>query len=322
MDIMIECKDIVRKYSSRSLTGQKRETVALDGISFQVPKGIVFGLLGPNGAGKTTAIRVLSTLLIPDSGKAAVAGYDVVKEASKVRRRISLILGGERGLYGRLTGKENLRYFAALNHLSPASTDRRINEVLDKVGLSVAGGRPVEQYSRGMRQRLHVARGLLSDPEIIFMDEPTIGLDPVGAQELRQMIPEFTAQGKTILLTTHYMSEADELSSRLAIIDKGKIIASGTPSDIKHQFSKIAVMEVLCRKAGTEIMNRLNSISEIERVISTSDGPICKLTIHTVPGVDLKEEVQKILGQGNIDSLFARDPTLEEAYLSIFSKKQ
>jgi ABC-2 type transport system ATP-binding protein len=320
MDSVIECIEVNRKYSSRTLTGQKRETTALDSISFQVPKGTVFGLLGPNGAGKTTVIRILSTLLIPNSGKATVAGYDVVKEASKVRRRISLILGGERGLYGRLTGKENLRYFAALNHLSPALTNSRISEMLEKVGLASDSNRPVEQYSRGMRQRLHVARGLLSDPEIIFMDEPTIGLDPVGAQELRQMVPELVSQGKTILLTTHYMSEADELSDCVAIIDKGSIIASGTPSEIKRQFSKIAVMEVLCRRTGPEMLNSLNVISGIERISTSSDGPIQKLTIHTRPGVQIREEVENILKKENIDSIITRDPTLEEAYLSIFGK--
>ncbi|OGO40145.1 MAG: hypothetical protein A2147_09385 [Chloroflexi bacterium RBG_16_57_8] len=318
MDAVIECAAVTRKYSSRTLTGQKRETVALDGISFQVPRGIVFGLLGPNGAGKTTTIRVLSTLLIPDSGKATVAGYDVVKEASKVRRKISLILGGERGLYGRLTGKENLRYFAALNHLSPALTNSRINEVLERVGLSSAANRPVEQYSRGMRQRLHVARGLLSDPEIIFMDEPTIGLDPVGAQELRQMVPELISQGKTILLTTHYMSEADELSAQIAIIDKGRIVASGTPTDIKRHFSRICVLEVILRQVRPKAVEELAPIQGIKRVISSIDGPIQKLTIHTAPNVEVRADVRRLLGETNVESMVDRDPTLEEAYMSIF----
>jgi ABC-2 type transport system ATP-binding protein len=318
MDTVIECADVTRIYSSRTLTGQKRETVALDKVSFQVPRGIVFGLLGPNGAGKTTTIRVLSTLLIPNSGKATVAGYDVVKEASKVRRKISLILGGERGLYGRLTGKENLQYFAALNHLGPALARDRIKQVLEIVGLSSAGDRPVEQYSRGMRQRLHVARGLLADPEIIFMDEPTIGLDPIGAQELRQMIPELVERGKTILLTTHYMSEADELSNQIAIIDKGSIIASGTPSEIKRHFSRIAVTEVICRRTGAEILNGLNSIDGIERISTSSDGPIHKLTIHTRPGMSIVDEITRIFKAENIESIVTRDPTLEEAYLSIF----
>ena len=154
--------------------------------------------------------------------------FDVVKEASKVRRQIGLILGGERGLYGRLTGKENMKYFAAINHLSRETAKKRIEELIGMVGLDTASDRPVEQYSRGMRQRLHVARGLLTDPEILFMDEPTIGLDPAGAQELRQLIPELAHQGKTILLTTHYMLEADELCDPVDIINKGKMVASGT----------------------------------------------------------------------------------------------
>ncbi len=318
MDSIIECTDVKRIYSSRSLTGQKRETVALNNLSFQVPKGIVFGLLGPNGAGKTTTIRVLSTLLIPNSGKVTVAGFDVVKEASKIRKKIGLILGGERGLYGRLTGKENLRYFAALNHLGSAHSKKRVEEVLELVGLSGAANRPVEQYSRGMRQRLHVARGLLSNPEIIFMDEPTLGLDPIGAQELREMVPALVSQGKTIMLTTHYMSEADELSDRIAIIDGGTIIASGSPLDIKRKFSKIAVCEVILRQSVINAVEDLSSIPGIGRVTSILDGPIQKLTIHLEAGVEIQEKITEQLGTDLVESIIMREPTLEEAYLSIF----
>ena len=170
-------------------------------VDLSIPRGIVFWLAGPNGSGKTTTIRILSTLLIPTSGQARVFSFDVVREASKVRKHIGLILGGDRGLYGRLTGIENLRYFAALNHMGKDLTKKRIEEIMEIVGLSSAGNRLVEQYSRGMRQRLHIARGLLTDPDLLFMDEPTIGLDPQGAQELRQLIPELVRQGKTILLT-------------------------------------------------------------------------------------------------------------------------
>lgn len=318
MGTIIECANVRRTYSSRTLTGQKRETVAIDNLSFQVSQGIVFGLLGPNGAGKTTTIRILSTLLIPDSGKVTVAGFDVVKEASKVRKRIGLILGGERGLYGRLTGKENLRYFAALNHLSPAQSRKQTEELLTLVGLATAGDRPVEQYSRGMRQRLHVARGLLADPEILFMDEPTMGLDPLGAQELRQMIPALVREGKTILLTTHYMSEADELSDQIAIIDKGNIVASGSPSDIKRKFSKITVFEVILRQSIANAIGDLTPLPGIQHITSSVDGPIQKLTIHVKPGVDIQETVKIKLGVDIVESIVMRDPTLEEAYLSIF----
>jgi len=318
METVIECKNIRRTFVSRTMAMKKQETVALNNLNFQVPQGIVFGLLGPNGAGKTTTIRILATLLTPDSGEARVLGFNVVSEAAKVRKRIGLILSGERGLYGRLTGRENLRYFAALNHLSTDQSRRRVKEVLDIVGLTGAKDRPVEQYSRGMKQRLHVARGLLADPEILFMDEPTIGLDPMGAQELRQMIPELVRQGKTILLTTHYMSEADELCDQIAIIDKGAIIASGTPSEIKRRFSKVAVLEVILRQSQVNAVSDLTPIPGIKHVTSVSDGPIQKLTIHTIPGSEVREEVTKVLGAGNIESIVMRDPTLEEAYLSIF----
>jgi len=317
MGTVIECLNIKRIFVSRTLLGKKQETVALNGLNFSVPRGIVFGLLGPNGSGKTTTIRILSTLLTPTAGQARVLGFDVVREASKVRGRIGLVLGGERGLYGRLTGEENLKYFAALNHLSQEFSRKRVKEIIELVGLASASNRPVEQYSRGMRQRLHIARGLLTDPEVLFLDEPTIGLDPAGAQELRQLIPELIQTGKTILLTTHYMSEADELSHHIAIINHGKIVATGTPSEIKRSFSKIAVCEVICRQSEVNAVEAVQSIQGIQHVISTSDGPLQRLTIHVLPGTEVKAEVTSILGASNIESVIMRDPTLEEAYLSI-----
>lgn len=317
METVIECQDIRRTFVSRTLLGKKQETHALNGLNFRVPRGIVFGLLGPNGSGKTTTIRILSTLLTPTSGQARVLGYDVVKESGKVRGRIGLILGGERGLYGRLTGEENLKYFAALNHLSRDISQKRVKEILELVGLTSASNRLVEQYSRGMRQRLHIARGLLTDPEVLFMDEPTIGLDPAGAQELRQLIPALVRRGKTILLTTHYMAEADELSSQVAIINLGQIIASGSPSQIKRGFSKITVCEVICRQSEVNIVEAVQAIEGIQRVIDSSDGPFQRLTIHALPGTEVKPGVTNIIGEGNLESIVMRDPTLEEAYLSI-----
>ena len=179
----------------------------------------------------------MSTLLTPTDGSARVLGYDVVRQAKQVREHIGFILGGDRGLYGRLTGKQNIRYFGALNRLDPKTASRRADELLERVGLQDSGDVLVEQYSRGMKQRLHIARGLLTDPEVIFMDEPTIGLDPIGAQELRQYIPELVDQGKTIFLTTHYMLEADMLCDTIALIDKGRLVALGTPNEIKRNFS-------------------------------------------------------------------------------------
>jgi ABC-2 type transport system ATP-binding protein len=317
MENVIECLNVKRSFVSRSLLGKRQETVALNELNFAVSEGIVFGLLGPNGSGKTTTIRILSTLLTPTAGQAKVLGFDCVKDAAKVRGRIGLILGGERGLYGRLTGMENLKYFAALNHLSRDESQKRVKEILELVKLTESANRPVEQYSRGMRQRLHIARGLLTDPEVIFMDEPTIGLDPAGAQELRQLVPELISRGKTILLTTHYMSEADELSAQIAIINKGKIIATGTPSDIKRRFAKVAVLEVGLHSVRANAAEQLAGVNGVERVSSTTDGPLQKLTLQVQPEVDVKPEIKRLLGENNIDYISLRDPTLEEAYLSI-----
>jgi len=208
-------------------------------------------------------------------------------------------------------------YFAALSHIRRETARKRIAELIEMVGLTTAGNRLVEQYSRGMRQRLHIARGLLADPEVLFMDEPTIGLDPMGARELRQLIPEMARQGKTILLTTHYMSEADELSEQIAIINKGEIVASGTPSDIKRRFSKIAILEVITRQGQIDTVENLASIRGIVHVTSSLDGPIEKLTIHTLPGAEVRDMVTVTIGQDNIESMVMREPTLEEAYISI-----
>jgi ABC-2 type transport system ATP-binding protein len=317
VETVIECSDIKRTFVSRHLLGKKQEVHAIDGLSFSVPQGIVFGLLGPNGSGKTTTIRILSTLLTPTSGKARVLGYDVVKESNKVRKHMGLILGGERGLYGRLTGIDNLKYFAALNHMNPKHSKKRVKEVIELVGLNEAADRLVEQYSRGMKQRLHIARGLLADPEVLFMDEPTIGLDPAGAQEIRQLIPTLVQRGKTILLTTHYMAEADELSQNIVIINHGKIVAEGTPSVIKRSFSKIAVCEVICRQSEAGKTAAIESIQGVQRVTSNSDGLLQRMTIHILPDTEIKGEVTRILDASNIESIIMRDPTLEEAYLSI-----
>jgi ABC-2 type transport system ATP-binding protein len=316
-DLVIECKNVRRVFNPKVKKGESREVVAVKDLNFSVPRGIVFGLLGPNGSGKTTTIRMLSTLLIPTSGEAKVFGFDVVKEAGNVREHIGLILGGDKGFYGRLTGIENLRYFAAINNINGDAAKKRIQEVLETVNLTSSADRLVEQYSRGMRQRLHIARGILTNPDVLFMDEPTVGIDPQGAQELRQLIPLLVGQGKTILLTTHYMYEADEVSNQIAIINKGEMVASGTPSQIKRQFSKIEIYEVILRKMNPSIVKDLCSVKGIERVVPVSDGPVQKLTIQAAPNDENENIIKGVVVAENIESITKRDPTLEEAYLSI-----
>src|SRR5947207_11875681 len=242
----IEAKDLRRTY--RTSTGIfRRRTVEIEavrGVSFEIAEGELFGLLGPNGAGKTTTIKMLITLLIPTAGTASVLGYDVVKDAREVRRRIGYVFGGERGLYDRLSGLDNLRYFAELYGVPPREQKARIGELLELVGLAGREHERAEGYSRGMKQRLHVARGLLHDPEVIFLDGPTIGLAPVGAREVGAAIRSLTEAGKTVLLTTHYMFEADALCDRIAVISHGKIVAQGTPTDLKRGVAQGTVVEV------------------------------------------------------------------------------
>ena len=316
----IECIDLERIYTSKSLLGKKQETQALKGISFSAQHGTVFSLLGPNGSGKTTTMRILATLLTPTSGKAYIHGVDVAHNPAEVRKRIGLILGGDRGFYGRLTGRENLWYFAILNSIPSAGIKIRISDVLAQVGMTEAADIAVEKYSKGMKQRLHIARGILTDPDVVLMDEPTIGLDPEGAHELRELIPRFTSQGKTILLTTHYMSEADELSSQVAIINKGTIVASGTPSEIKKNFSKTSVAEVILRRNILPATAPLMSLPGVKEIAQTEDGPIKKITLYMESEVDNKASIISLLGADNIEYFAMRDSTLEEAYLSIVRK--
>ncbi len=313
----IECAELRRVFRSRRLTGQVEEVVALDSLSLQVRPGEVYGVLGPNGAGKTTAIRIFSTLLIPTAGSAHVMGHDVVKAAGEVRRRIGLILGGERGLYERLTGRQNLQYFASLYLMSPRRGGERADAALEEVGLTHAADRRVEQYSRGMRQRLHVARGLLPDPDVIFMDEPTIGLDPEAAQDFRRLVPELRERGKTVLLTTHYMLEADVLCERIAVIDHGRLVALDTPEGLKRRFGQGQVTEATLRAATPGLADRLRGLRGVTAVESDMEGAAQRVKVYADAGRDIASGLRNMAGADAIQSIVTREPSLEEAYLSL-----
>ena len=235
MEPVIEVRDLRRDYvASKGLLRRKTQTVrAVDGISFTVERGEIFGLLGQNGAGKTTTIKMLITLLAPTSGVCRVLGCDTFGQEKQIRPRINFIFGGEMGVYRRLSARDNLKYFGNLYGVPPRLLDGRIEEILRLVDLEEAADRLAETYSKGMLQRLQIARGLINDPEIVFMDEPTVGLDPLGAHMLRDIIRRLRDAGKTVLLTTHYLPEAEELCDRMVILNRGKIAASGTPAQIR-----------------------------------------------------------------------------------------
>jgi ABC-2 type transport system ATP-binding protein len=317
----IEVRDLHRVFRATigTIRRKTREVVAVDGISFDVRDGELFGLLGPNGAGKTTTVKMLTTLLIPTSGSATILGHDIVKNADAIRSRIGFIFGGERGLYWRLSAKDNLRYFADLYQVDPDVAKQRLPELIELVGLSGREDEKVEGYSRGMRQRLHVARCLLHDPQVLFLDEPTMGLDPVGARELRQVINNLVAQDKTVFLTTHYMFEADALCERVAVINRGKIVALDTPEGLKRHVEDLSVIELEVFGIAPDLVDLLRQIPEIDTVSVENRDQKQALRVHSHLGSAIVPQImQRLDGNGvRIGRVTVREPTLEDAYVRL-----
>jgi ABC-2 type transport system ATP-binding protein len=316
---VIEAVDLKRTYRTSIGTFRRRsvEVEAVRGITFAVGQGELFGLLGPNGAGKTTTIKMLITLLLPTAGSARVLGYDVVKDAREVRRRIGYVFGGERGLYDRLSGFDNLRYFAELYAVPPRTQRRRIGELLELVGLAGREHERVEGYSRGMRQRLHIARGLLHDPPVMFLDEPTLGVDPVGARELRATIAQLVESGKTVLLTTHYMFEADALCDRIAVITAGRIVAEGTPQQLKAGVSDGRVLEVEVFGAAGPAVGPMGAIPGVRSVGVEERGQAQVLLVRVEPDAEVTQAVLGCLDGASVGRVSSREPTLEDAYVAL-----
>jgi len=319
----IEVKELRRIYKTNIgvIRRKTKEIVAVDGITFDVNRGELFGLLGPNGAGKTTMIKMLTTLLIPTSGTAKILGYDIVNQANPIRSRIGFIFGGERGLYWRLSGIDNLRYFASLYHVDPEVTMKRIPQLLELVGLSDRGDEKVEGYSRGMKQRLHIARTLLHDPEILFLDEPTMGLDPVGGREIRQVIRDLQSEKKTILLTTHYMFEADALCERVAVIDQGRIVALDTPEALKQVVSDLSVIEIEVFGVPEEVLDQIRNLPFVDTVSVEDLDQKQALRVHTAKGSEAIPLLLSALESVRVGKVTVREPTLEDAYVRLVGGK-
>ena len=316
---MIEAIELRRTY--RTTTGvirrKRLDVEAVRGVSFAVEQGELFGLLGPNGAGKTTTIKMLITLLLPTSGEARVLGRDVVSDAREIRKRIGYVFGGDRGLYERLSAHDNLRYFAELYGVSGKAQRARIDEVLELVGLKGREQERVEGYSRGMRQRLHIARGILHDPEVVFLDEPTIGVDPVGARDLRQTISDLISAGKSVLLTTHYMFEADSLCDRIAVIAKGQIVGEGTPAELKANVSGGRVTEIEVFGVDDHAVARLRAIDGVTAVNVEEREQKQVLVVQTSGEHEVTAPLLAQLDGFEVGRVASREPTLEDAYVAL-----
>ena len=286
--------------------------VALDDVTFEVPAGTVFGLLGPNGAGKTTAIRILTTILKPDGGSATVLGCDVLREASQVRRQIGLA-GQYAAVDVNLTGRENLRLIGRLAQLSRSEFRPNADELLERFDLGAAARRPVRTYSGGMRRRLDVAAALVAHPPVLFLDEPTTGLDLQSRNELWEIIRELVADGTTVLLTTQYLEEADRLTQRIAVIDRGQVIANNTPTALKAELGSTVIelgMDDSTLSSRAEHLLTRELYARIER-----DGTSVRLTAHD--GTRLLVDALHLLDQQQLAPTFVqvREPSLDDVFL-------
>jgi len=296
-DLAIEARQLVKKFPARAGTGDKQVEssdafaqpkkrqrwpfgrkepkalfTAVDGVDLQIQRGEIFGLLGPNGAGKSTTIRMLCTLLEPTSGTARINGFNVVSQANDVRRSLGTVLAGERSIYWKLSGRENLEYFAALYHIPQAVAKKRVDELIERMELKERANELVEKYSTGMRQRVAIAKALLARPPILLLDEPTLGLDPQAARNLRELIAQLKQEGHTILLTTHYMEEADQLSDRIGIIDTGKVIALDTPEGLKRRIDQKEIIRLEVTGWQEYVGDKLRTLSEVSNLVARRQG--------------------------------------------------
>lgn len=344
-DFAIEAKQLVKKFPARPGTGDKSNDgtptpkrrrwpfakkepkamfTAVNGVDLQIERGEIFGLLGPNGAGKSTTIRMLCTLLEPTSGTAQVNGFDIVKQANDVRRSLGTVLAGERSIYWKLTGRENLEYFAALYHIPSAIAKKRVEELIERMEIKDRANELVEKYSTGMRQRIAIAKALLARPPILLLDEPTLGLDPQAARRVRELVAELKQEGHTILLTTHYMEEADQLSNRIGIIDTGKVIALDTPEGLKRRIDQKEIIRLEITGWHDEIADKLKSIAGVENITTHQQGEadLWEVNLHAQNSrAALPRIVEHISGNGTrLVNMNIVKPSLEDVFIHLTGK--
>jgi daunorubicin resistance ABC transporter ATP-binding subunit len=294
------------------VTKRFRGTRALDGLTLDVDRGVVYGLLGPNGAGKTTLIRVLATLLRPDGGSARIAGLDVVRDAARVRERIGLA-GQFAAVDNHLTGRENIVMIGQLYGLPRREAARRAAEIVDRIHLADAADRPVRTYSGGMRRRIDLAASLVGRPEVLFLDEPTTGVDPASRQDIWHLVRELAAGGATVLLTTQYLDEADHLADRVAVIDHGRLRTEGTTTDLKSRFgTSVVELEVTADQAPL-------ALTALERLGARRDPGRCRLVLPAPDGPVTLRQALQALENADVtptDAALHR-PTLDDVFLAL-----
>lgn len=314
---VIEVSNVTRTYTTETgiFKKEKKTVHALNGVSFSVKKGEIFGLLGPNGAGKTTMIKILSTMLIPDSGQVSILGLDPAKDHTLLRPKINFILGGERNLYWRLSAYDNLAYFADLYKVPSSIKKTRIEELLSLVGLADVAHQKVETFSKGMKQRLQIARGLVNNPDILFLDEPSIGLDPVSARQLRDILRNLNEQGTTILLTTHYMYEADELCDRIAFINRGTLIEIDTPANLKKKVDNLSIIECTVLGASQSQIEAIKNLKNIHHLQVNQQDFTYSFRIQTNEPQLVVPFIYDIMKYAEITDLTISNPTLEDVYV-------
>lgn len=319
----VRTERLTRVYRVARKRGQPpQERVALQEVDLEIRPGELFGLLGPNGAGKTTLIKILTTLLLPTSGRAWVAGYDVATQPESIRRRINMVAGGESCGYGLLTVRENLWMFSQFYGLDNRTARRRIEELLERFDMRDRGDSKMSDLSTGLRQKVNIIRGFLTDPEILFLDEPTLGLDVNAARQIRSFIRAWIQDrpGRTILLTTHYMLEAEELCDRVAIIDRGRILACDTPQGLKRRLQRDAIFSI----EVTEFPHHAQLLGEIPGVRQVHhrhhDGHLELDLILEEEGV-IGPVISVLTANGaHIRALRKREPTLEDVFVSLVGR--
>ncbi|MBI3163810.1 MAG: ABC transporter ATP-binding protein [Chloroflexi bacterium] len=322
--LAIETKDLGRIYKLR---GSKKETrkelVALEGVNLTVERGELFGLLGPNGAGKTTLIKILTTLLSPTSGWARVAGADVNAEPESVRPRINMVSGGESSGYGLLTVRENLWMFSQFYGVPSKEANERIEALLDMVGMKDRMHTKSSDLSTGLRQKMNIVRGFLTEPEVLFLDEPTLGLDVGAMRDVRRFILEWLKadRERTLLLTTHYMMEADELCDRVAIINKGKVLACDKPSALKQRLQKDALFEIEVSPLNGLTQQMMLDQPEVTKAAISETETGAKLSIGLVEESALARVINLFTQKDvKVMNLSKREPTLEDVFVDLVGR--